>query len=57
MCGCILFLMLLTNGSLSIHFEWRKKQVDISKFIIYIRKNNIRKMEFYQESTNIMLRM
>ena len=48
MYGCNLFLGLLTNGSLSIHFEWRKKQVNISKFIIYFRKNNIRKIEFYQ---------
>ena len=32
MCGCNLFVVLLTNGSLSIHFDWCKKQVDISKF-------------------------
>ena len=32
MCGCNLFVVLLTNGSLSIHLDWCKKQVDISKF-------------------------
>ena len=38
MCGYNLFLVLLTNGSLSIHFEWCKKQVDINKFSFILEK-------------------
>ena len=38
MCGCNLFLVLLTNGSSSIHFEWLNKQVDISKFSFILEK-------------------
>ena len=50
MCGWNMFLVLLTNGSSSIHLEWSKEKVDIHKSITYIRKkkkiqdlNNIKK--------------
>ena len=38
MCGWNMFLVLLTNGSSSIHLEWSKEKVNIHKSITYIRK-------------------
>jgi len=37
-----LFLVLLTNHSSFIRIEWLKKETDIRKSIIYIRKKNTR---------------
>ena len=38
MCGWNLFIVLLTNNLFSIHFEWPKEEVNISKSITYICK-------------------